>query len=102
MPFIKYLYEEREPHFLDVYRMESFRSPVLIWSSEMRRHLEQTIQLNAKEFQERLYSKSDRTEPFSLEMMKDIVEYREIDRETRCGRYYLSVWVEQGKLRNDP
>jgi len=56
VPFIKYLYEEREPHFLDVYRMESFRSPVLIWSSDMRRHLEQTIQSNAREFQERLHN----------------------------------------------
>ncbi len=46
VPFIKYLYEEREPLFLDVYKMDSFRSPILIWNKKMRLHLERKIRKN--------------------------------------------------------
>ena len=50
VPFIKFLYEMRERYFLEVYRMQNYRSPILIWSSELRKHLEDKIKSNATDF----------------------------------------------------
>jgi hypothetical protein len=35
VPFIKYLYEKQQ-NFLEVYRSDSYRSPILIWSKQLR------------------------------------------------------------------
>lgn len=36
-----------------------------------------------------------------LEPLQEIVKFDELDNQVRCGRYYLSVWVEQKNLRKD-
>ena len=36
--------------------------------------------------------------PLYQESIQDVIKYPDIEKEVRCGRYYLSVWTEQAKL----
>ena len=47
VPFIKYLYENDEQIFLEIYRRHDYRHPILIWSASMRKTLEEKIKSNA-------------------------------------------------------
>lgn len=98
VPFIKYLYEERNPHFLDVYKSDSFRTPILIWNKKMRLHLERKIRTNEELFVKKI-AETAMHNSSKLEPLSEIVKFDELDNQVRCGRYYLSVWVEQKNLR---
>jgi len=100
VPFIKYLYEDKEPHFLDVYKTDSFRSPISIWNKKMREHLEEKITTNEELFVKKI-AETAMHNSSKLEPLQEIVKFEELDSEVRCGRYYLSVWVEQKKLLKD-
>ena len=50
VPFLKYLYENDEQRFLEIYRRHDYRHPTLIWNQSMRQTLEDTIKDNARAF----------------------------------------------------
>ena len=50
MPFLKFLYENDEQRFLDIYRRHDYRHPTLIWNQSMRQTLEETIKDKARVF----------------------------------------------------
>ena len=50
VPFIKFLYENDEQSFLEIYRRHDYRHPSLIWNASMRSTLENKIKDNAKVF----------------------------------------------------
>ena len=43
LPLLKFLYEKGEKAFLEAYQAEDFTSPILIWNSQLRIHLESTL-----------------------------------------------------------
>ena len=47
MPYIKFLYENTDEKFLEIYRRHDYKHPILIWNEKMRQTLEQTIKQNA-------------------------------------------------------
>ena len=54
VPFIKFLYENDEQRFLEIYRRHDYRHPLLIWSASMRQTLENKIKNNASQFLKQL------------------------------------------------
>ena len=50
VPFIKYLYENNEQKFLEIYRRHNYRHPKLIWNASMRQTLEKEIKDGAERF----------------------------------------------------
>jgi hypothetical protein len=85
--------------------MPEHRSSILIWNSKLRKHLENEINTMAANFLEELraFSHDPRqlSDPMSIpryaENVTEIIKYKDIDSEVRCGRYYNSVWVEKKK-----
>jgi len=111
VPLIAYYYEKGQQSFLKVYKEKSYRSPILIWNQELRLLLENKITEHARGFIEKLkefasshqtYSKSQKTLPnFGKEFkFTEIVKYDKIESEVRCGRFYLSVWVDKNQTQD--
>jgi hypothetical protein len=50
IPFIKFLYEKGKNKFLEVYKMNNYESPILIWNAELRGILENAIKEHTHEF----------------------------------------------------
>jgi len=108
VPFIKYLYENGKQEFLDVYKKANYESPILIWNSELRGILENEIREHSQGFIEKLKEFASQPPqdmkgpiPQHKEGFQNIIRYKQIDSEVRCGRYYLRVWVNQKKNNPD-
>src|SRR3569833_2137588 len=104
--FIKFLYENGKQKFLQVYKMQHYESPILIWNAELRSILENAIKEQTKEFEDEIrefakMSSSEMKKPENFpkfnKKFKGIIKYPTIENEVRCGRYYLRVWVQQKK-----
>jgi len=98
VPFIKYLYENDEQSFMEIYRRHDYRHPILIWNASMRSTLENKIKENAKTFLSMLgaFAREHRDPkliPVCQRGVNEIVKYEQIENEVRCGRYYLGVWT---------
>ena len=66
----------------------------------MRMHLERKIRKNEELFVNKI-AETAMHNSNKLEPLQEIVKIDELDNQVRCGRYYLSVWVEQKNLRKD-
>ena len=102
VPLIKFLYEEGQEKVLEIYKMQSYESPILIWNAELRQFLEESIKDHSKEFIEKIqeFAKAKKHDlkmsdkmPEYKKKFENIVRYTSIENEVRCGRYYLRVWV---------
>ena len=103
VPFIKYLYENQknDQKFLEIYRRHDYRHPRLIWNQSMRNTLEDKIKNNARKFLSDLREFAHDREryrvpaeiPIFERSVNEIVKYEQIEKEVRCGRYYLGVWT---------
>lgn len=104
IPFIKFLYEKGKNKFLEIYKMQNYESPILIWNAELRTILEQSIKdhmrepiNDLKDFASRSTDEFKKPSNFHHQPFSTIVKYPSIESEVRCGRYYLRVWVSQKK-----
>jgi len=50
IPFIKFLYEKGKSKFLEIYKMQNYESPILIWNADLRTLLESEIKKHTGEF----------------------------------------------------
>ena len=81
--------------------MEEYFHPILIWNRESRELLEQRITQTAQSFIAELKNFANDSsrckKPTEIPIYKDsvgtVVKYPMIEREVRCGRYYLNVWT---------
>jgi len=102
VPFVKFLYEQGQRKFLEIYRTPKYDSPILIWNSLLRKQLEDKITSHATDFLEELKKYAQDPElikhpsklPVYDKEVSEIIKYDKIESEVRCGRYYLSKWVD--------
>jgi len=90
---------------LKIYQTDKLETSTMIWTNQMRKHLELEIWNNQKDFIVELYEfvnknkselvKEQKSVPNCDKRLKNCVTYTEINQEIRCGQYYLRIWAEK-------
>jgi len=102
VPFVKFLTEDsnRENVFKTFLEAE-ISEPALIWSKDMRGLLFANMENHLAEFKEKLKMfVKNKTEKFRIvsnmpiynKLFNKIIKYPQIEKEIRCGEYYLRIW----------
>lgn len=102
--FVKYLTEEMDCKCaLTIYLKNDERQPELIWTKEMRELFECTLEKHLSGFKKQLEEfltigsgkkQPIETMPLYNSIFGEIIKYPQVEKEIRCGEFYLRSWIE--------
>ena len=111
VPFVKRFIENpSKEEILNIYMSEDMKESTLIWTSDMRKLLHDTLEGHLKEFKNNLISFVKNKEPNFRKInnmpvyatpFSKVMKYPQIEKELRCAEYYLRVWnTKREKMEN--
>ena len=102
--FVKYLTEEINCKCaLAIYLKNDYRQPEVIWTKEMRELFESSLEKHLsgikKQLEEFLTVGSGKKQlieimPLYKTIFTEIIKYPQVEKEIRCGEFYLRSWIE--------